>query len=118
MAKKNATIQLPTAYHGAAELLLADLASIDGQAKALAKRDKELRAKLAKLFISEDGSIEYTSFRSVWGLVTMTETIAYGYDDAIVEAEIRLKSDKETARTLDRAEILSRKPTMKISYSG
>lgn len=112
MAKSAAT-PLPAAYHGAAELLIGQLATVEAEAKALEAKAKELRQNLLALFTSEGA----TTYRSVWGLVTVSQTVSYSYSDNVVAAEIALKAQRETERKLNVAKVADSKPKLTITYS-
>lgn len=108
-----ATVKLTAATAGAAELLLAELASVDADKDRLERRSKELRQQILGLFVEEGA----TSYRSVWGLVTVSQTVSYTYSDAIVAAEINLKAQRETERKLGTAKVAETKPVLKVTYS-
>ena len=95
------------------EHLMGALATADAKLKECEAESKRLRAEIASIMTA--GNIK--SHRTVWGLVTLSESKTYTYSHNVTTLEIQLKAERELERKCNIAQVSEVKSILKVTYA-
>jgi hypothetical protein len=108
-----ATYDLPAAIvTDTVEHLMGALATTDAKLKEMEAESKRLRVEIAGIMSA--GGIK--SHRSVWGLVTLSDSNSYTYSHNVTTLEIQLKAERELERKTGIAGVET-KQVLKVTYA-
>ena len=108
-----ATYDLPAAIvTDTIEHLMGALATADAKLKECEAESKRLRAEIAGIM----STANVKSHRSVWGLVTLSDSNSYTYSHNVTTLEIQLKAERELERKCGIASVET-KQVLKVTYA-
>ena len=108
-----ATYDLPAAIvTDTIEHLMGALATADAAVKQAEAESKRLRAEIAGIM----SAANVKSHRSVWGLVTLSDSNVYTYSHNVTTLEIQLKAERELERKCGIAGVET-KQVLKVTYA-
>lgn len=104
---------LPTAIvSDTLETLMGALATADAKVKEAKAESDRLRTEIAGIM----GAAGIKSHRSVWGLVTLSDSNTYTYSHNVTTLEIQLKAERELERKCGIAGVET-KQVLKVTYA-
>ena len=98
---------------GEIDALAGRLATADAALAAAKKESDRLRGEIASRMA--DAGVK--SHRTAWGLMTLSDSVTYGYSHNVTTLEIQLKAEREVERKCGIAEVLTSKKSLKVTYS-
>jgi hypothetical protein len=95
------------------ENLMGHLATCDAKLKECEAESKRLRDEIAGIM----SAANVKSHRSVWGLVTLSESKTYSYSHNVTTLEIQLKAERELERKCNIADVKEVKQVLKVTWA-